>query len=114
MARVRNTFDGRRARASAARASLGARSVSHGVGRMTAAHVAFFADHPDLVRILHPVRGILKYNRLELTEATSGGVSGAVSVRAVSSPGRRLPRRWPRLAHGYAALARSCAARRST
>lgn len=133
---------------SVARASPGARSLSHGVGRMTAAHVAFFVDHPDLVGILHQVRGTLKYNRpgavalrreiraylaflsrtiasfpgaalrpesrLELAEAVFGGVSGAVSVRVASSPGRRLPRRWPRLARGYAALARSYAARRST
>jgi AcrR family transcriptional regulator len=130
------------------RRCLGARSLSQGVGRMTAAHVSYFAENPDLVRILHQVRGILKYNRLgavalrreiraylaflertlarvpgvalrsegrlELAEAVFGGVSGVLSVRAAVSPGRRLPRRWPRLSRGYAALARSYAARRST
>jgi AcrR family transcriptional regulator len=130
------------------RRCLGARSLPQVVGRMAAAHISYFAENPDLVRILHQVRGILKYNRLgavalrreiraylafldrtlaripgvalrsgdrlELAAAVFGGVSGALSVRAAVSPGRRLPRRWPRLSRGYAALARSYAARRST
>lgn len=146
LAVVQDALDG--LKKSVERRCVGSRSLSHGVGRMTAAHVSYFAENPDLVRILHQVRGILKYNRLgavalrreiraylsfleriiarfpgaslraegrqELAEAVFGGVSGALSVRVASSPGRRLPRRWPRLARGYAALARSYAVRRST
>jgi AcrR family transcriptional regulator len=133
---------------SVARGSEGARSLPHGVGLMVAAHVRFFSDHPELVRILHQVRGMLKYNRLgsvpirrelraylsfleraigsfpgpglgpkgrkDLALIVFGGVSGVLSLRVAVRPGRALPRRWPRLAQGYAGLARRHAARRSS
>jgi AcrR family transcriptional regulator len=65
-------------------------------------------------RSLFPGVSLRSEGRQELALAVFGGVSGALSVRVASWPGRPLPRSWPRLNRGYAALARSYAVRRST
>lgn len=43
----------------------GARGRSAVVARVAGAHLAFFAANPDLMRILHQVRGLLKFDRPE-------------------------------------------------
>ena len=43
----------------------GQRTLGGIVGRIVEAHVAFFAANPDLMRIFHQVRGILKFHRPE-------------------------------------------------
>ena len=43
----------------------GQRRLSGIVGQIVQAHVEYFADHPDFMRILHQVRGILKFHRPE-------------------------------------------------
>jgi len=42
-----------------------ARSVAETVAAIVEAHTGFFADNPDLLRIFHQMRGMLKFNRPE-------------------------------------------------
>ena len=41
----------------------GARSHADLIARVVRAHVDFFAENPDLMRVFHQVRGLLKFNR---------------------------------------------------
>jgi AcrR family transcriptional regulator len=47
------------------RAAHGAPSRTEAVARVCEAHLEFFRDNPDLMRIFHQVRGLLKFNRVE-------------------------------------------------
>jgi AcrR family transcriptional regulator len=42
-----------------------ARTHSEVVARIAAAHLTFFEENPDLMRIFHQVRGLLKFRRVE-------------------------------------------------
>ncbi len=56
---VTEGFDALFARVEAAAA--GARSREAGVDAVTAAHLEFFRESPDLMRVFHQVRGLLKF-----------------------------------------------------
>ncbi len=43
----------------------GARSHADLIARVVRAHVDFFADNPDLMRVFHQIRGMLKFDRPE-------------------------------------------------
>jgi len=47
------------------RGTRGARSLPDLLRRIVEAHLAFFAENPDLLRILHQVRGMVKFDRRE-------------------------------------------------
>ena len=47
------------------RRAAGARVRAALVGRAADAHLAFFAAHPDVMRILHQARGLLQFDRPE-------------------------------------------------
>jgi AcrR family transcriptional regulator len=80
----------------------GARTIGQTAVLMTAAHEAFFRENPDLVRVLHQVRGLIKFRR-----PGSGPLRAAVGAHlrriegrlAATAAGRRLsPRRRRELA----------------
>ncbi|HEU4765324.1 MAG TPA: TetR/AcrR family transcriptional regulator [Candidatus Eisenbacteria bacterium] len=75
-----------------------ARTTSGLVRAIVKAHLEFFADHPDLVRIFHQVRGMLKFQRREwrsLSVPLEGHVRFLADVlsRATRPPGNARERR---------------------
>lgn len=75
----------------------GARTLGQSATRIAAAHAGFFRENPDLVRVLHQVRGLIKFDR-----PGSGLLRGAIGAHlerlenllGATAEGRRLsPRR---------------------
>ncbi len=74
----------------------GARTARERVRAVAAAHLEFFAAQPDLMRILHQVRGLLKFERPEwgpLRDALGHHVAATALLLAGSLDGRRRPTR---------------------
>lgn len=66
-----------------------ARTHAEVVARLAEAHLAFFEDNPDLMRIFHQVRGLLKFNRpegLPLRRALTKYLEGLAHVLALRRP----------------------------
>jgi TetR/AcrR family fatty acid metabolism transcriptional regulator len=64
------------------------------VSRVAEAHLEFFAENPDLMRIFHQVRGLLKFNEFEsrsLRGVLSKYLTGLAQVLALH-PAARAPR----------------------
>lgn len=80
----------------------GARTLVQGATSIAAAHAAFFRENPDLVRVLHQVRGLIKFDRpgTVLLRAAIGAHLARVESRlGATAAGRRLsPRRRRELA----------------
>ena len=110
----------------------GARTLRAEAERVARAHIDYFAAHPDLLRILHQVRGVLMFqrgrwrrlargldehlrqvegwlahaqpeHRRELAVLLFGGVSGATSVLVSIEPSAALGRRSATWARAIAA-----------
>jgi AcrR family transcriptional regulator len=65
------------------------------VEAMARAHLEFYSSHPDLMRIFHQVRGMLKFPRPEgrvLRAALRGHLAGLASLLATRTNGRRMTR----------------------
>lgn len=72
------------------RAAQGATSREEVIARVTEAHLAFFAENPDLMRVFHQVRGLLKFNRPEssaLRAVLDGYLAGLTRVLESHRPG---------------------------
>lgn len=68
-----------------------ARSRSDAVARVAEAHLAFFEENPDLMRIFHQVRGLLKFKGVEsrgLRGVLSKYLAGLAHVLALHPPVR--------------------------
>lgn len=80
----------------------GARTLGQSATRVAAAHAAFFRENPDLVRVLHQVRGLIKFDRSGsgLLRAAIGAHLARIEDRlGATAGGRRLsPRRRRELA----------------
>lgn len=75
------------------RAALGATSRREAIGRIAEAHVAFFAENPDLMRIFHQLRGLLKFGGSEsrsLRAALSRYLDGLADVIEKPRGGHRM------------------------
>lgn len=73
------------------RAAQDARSREDAVARVTEAHLAFFEDNPDLMRIFHQVRGLLKFDGARaqpLRGALAKYLTGLAQVLALHPPAR--------------------------
>lgn len=71
------------------RRAQGAQTHEAVLARVAAAHLEFFEDHPDLMRILHQVRGLLKFNRpedLPLRSLLADYLAGLAHVLAIRRP----------------------------
>jgi AcrR family transcriptional regulator len=68
----------------------GARSFRDLVGRIVEAHLDFYSENPDLMKILHQVRGMLKFNRREW-RPLRGALEGYLRrlARRLAGPGAR-------------------------
>ncbi|MGH7741414.1 MAG: TetR/AcrR family transcriptional regulator [Candidatus Eiseniibacteriota bacterium] len=70
------------------REALGASTREQLLTRVTRAHLMFFEDNPDLLRVFHQVRGLLKFNRRgwqplrQVLESYIAGLSLLLSRRA--------------------------------
>ncbi len=76
------------------RATQGAVSRQDAIARVAEAHLEFFEENPDLMRIFHQVRGLLKFNALEsrsLRGALSKYLTGLAQVLSLN-PAARAPR----------------------
>lgn len=74
------------------RAAQGARSYPELVTSVARAHLEFFDANPDLLRIFHQVRGLLKYGRSEsraLRPAMSAFLKGLSQVLSLPAAGTR-------------------------
>jgi AcrR family transcriptional regulator len=73
------------------RAAQGAVTREDAVGRVIEAHLAFFDENPDLMRVFHQVRGLLKFNRIEsraLRQVLRKYLTGLAQVLAVTPSAR--------------------------
>lgn len=73
-------------------AARGARTYPELLARVAQAHLEFFAENPDLMRIFHQVRGVLKFKRPEaiaLRPALATYLAGLGRVLEQSAPARR-------------------------
>lgn len=76
------------------RAAQDATNREEAVARVAEAHLEFFDENPDLMRVFHQVRGLLKFNGLEsrsLRGVLSKYLTGLAQVLALH-PGARPPR----------------------
>lgn len=74
------------------REAQGARSRSEVVVRVAEAHLDFFEENPDLMRVFHQVRGLLKFDRPEgmpLRRVLSRYLAGLAHVLALHDPPSR-------------------------
>jgi AcrR family transcriptional regulator len=77
------------------RGARGAGSRDEAVARISESHMEFFAQNPDLMRIFHQVRGLLKFNAVEsrgLRKLLAKYLRGLAQILAHSPstrPGRR-------------------------
>lgn len=65
------------------------RTRQEALARMAEAHLAFFAENPDLMRIFHQVRGLLKFDRsgaLRLRRVLTNYLAGLAHVLALHHP----------------------------
>lgn len=66
-----------------------ARTRQEALARTAQAHLEFFAENPDLMRIFHQVRGLLKFNRsgtLRLRRVLKNYLAGLAHVLALHHP----------------------------
>ena len=78
------------------REAQGAETHAQVVERLVAAHLTFFEENPDLMRIFHQVRGILKFNSTEalpLRRVLTKYLAGLAHVLALNRPVRRAHKR---------------------
>lgn len=76
------------------RAAQDATNREEAVARVAAAHLEFFDENPDLMRVFHQVRGLLKFNAIEsrsLRVVLSKYLTGLAQVLALH-PGARPQR----------------------
>lgn len=76
------------------RAAQDARNREEAVSRVAEAHLEFFDENPDLMRVFHQVRGLLKFNAIEsraLRGVLSKYLTGLAHVLALH-PGARPQR----------------------
>lgn len=74
------------------REAQGARTYRESVARVVDAHLAFFEENPDLMRIFHQVRGLLKFDRPEgrrLRAVLAKYLAGLGHVLALNRPALR-------------------------
>ncbi|HTO92702.1 MAG TPA: helix-turn-helix domain-containing protein [Candidatus Sulfotelmatobacter sp.] len=74
------------------RAAQEARTRPEAIERVTEAHLAFFRDNPDLMRVFHQVRGLLKFDRpgpRPLRRVLGRYLDGLAQVLALRRSGRR-------------------------
>lgn len=77
------------------RGARGARSRDEAVARISESHIEFFAQNPDLMRIFHQVRGLLKFKAVEsrdlrrLLAKYLAGLSQILALSPATRPGRR-------------------------
>jgi AcrR family transcriptional regulator len=72
----------------------GARSRTDLVTRVVRAHLEFLARNPDLMRVFHQVRGMLKFNRPEwrpLRATLRGYLAGLATVLRAADTGKAIP-----------------------
>lgn len=78
------------------RQAQGARTHAEAVARLAEAHLTFFEQNPDLMRLFHQVRGLLKFARpegLRLRRVLANYLTGLAHVLALHHPaGRRAER----------------------
>ncbi|HEY7728060.1 MAG TPA: TetR/AcrR family transcriptional regulator [Candidatus Eisenbacteria bacterium] len=80
----------------AQREAQGARTHTDVIARLVQAHLAFFDENPDLMRVFHQVRGLLKSNRAEwrsLRRVLERYLAGLAHVLASNHPARSGSRR---------------------
>lgn len=73
------------------REAQGARSHAEVVARLVRAHFAFFEENPDLMRVFHQVRGLLKFDRREglaLRRVLANYLAGLAHLLALHRPAR--------------------------
>lgn len=74
------------------REAQGAENHAQVVARLADAHLEFFEENPDLMRIFHQVRGLLKFNRpenLPLRRVLEKYLAGLAHVLALNRPASR-------------------------
>lgn len=75
--------------------SQGSTNLSDLLGRIIEAHLDFFAENADLLRLLHQIRGLLKFDRQRwspLRTPMQTHLDHVARLLATAPPGDRIPR----------------------